>query len=294
MKFLLLVFMSSALFAQLHVVTTFPYISELTKIVAKERVEVTTLAKGSWDPHFVVAKPSLINRVRKADLLIMNGAQLEIGWLPPLIRQAHNAKIQDGSKGFLNLSTFVQLQDVRESVSRSEGDVHPEGNPHYICDPYNVEPLLNAISNRLAQLDPQTADFYFQNRDSFLEVFHLKLQEWSSKMQALKGKNVVQYHELFNYFITRYGVVNVAFIEPKPGITPSSRHTLDVINIIKSRGVKAIFQDVYHSEKVAKFIASKSGAKVLLMPHDVGALDEVDDIVSLYETLVDSALKVMQ
>ncbi len=283
---LLLLSLSSLLLADIKVAVSYPFIAALTKTVGGEHIEITTLAKGNWDPHFVVARPSLIRQVSRADLLIINGAGLEIGWMPPLIRQSHNRHIQPGTKGFLDLSQFVDLINKPVAVSRANGDIHPDGNPHYSTDPYLMPTLCGAIATRLALLDPDNASYYRQNAKVFEQKWAVNLSRWESEMANVKGKKVIQYHELFNYFLKRYSLVSIGNIEPLPGINPSSRHTLELIKRMKAEGVKLILQDVYHSPKTANYIASKSGAKEVLMPHDVNAVHEADTLTHLYDVMV--------
>jgi len=283
---LLLLTISNLLLADVDVAVSYPFIAALTKTIGGEHVQIITLAKGNWDPHFVVARPSLIRQVSQADLLIINGAGLEIGWMPPLIRQSHNRDIQPGTKGFLDLSQFVDLINKPVAVSRANGDIHPEGNPHYATDPYVMPVLADAIASRLALLDPDHAASYHTNASNFNTSWQVNLTRWDKEMSTFKGKKLIQYHELFNYFLKRYSLISVGNIEPLPGINPSSRHTLELIKLMKSQKVTLILQDVYHSQKTAKYIAEKSGAKEVLMPHDVNAVHEASTLKELYEVMI--------
>jgi len=284
---LLLLTINSFLLADIKVAVSYPFIAALTQKVGGKHVDITTLAKGNWDPHFVVARPSLIHQVAQADLLIINGAGLEIGWMPPLIRQSHNRHIQPGTKGFLDLSQFITLINKPTTVSRANGDIHPDGNPHYATDPYVMPVLADAIASRLALLDPDNAKNYRNNAASFNNEWQINLTRWDKKMAPLKGKKLIQYHELFNYFLKRYSLISVGNIEPLPGINPSSRHTLELIRLMKTEDVKLILQDVYHSPKTAKYIAEKAESKEVLMPHDVNAVHEADTLVHLYDTMIE-------
>ena len=157
--------MSSVLFPKLRIVTTYPYMKDITDRIGKDKVKVIALSPGNWDPHVIVPRPSLIAKVRRADLLIINGAQLEIGWIPPVIRQANNAKVMPSKKGFLDLSTFVKLIQVPDSVSRAQGDIHPAGNPHFHLDPHNIPLIANAIADKLIDLDPDNMEYYSKNKE---------------------------------------------------------------------------------------------------------------------------------
>ncbi|HEY9129037.1 MAG TPA: zinc ABC transporter substrate-binding protein, partial [Sulfurovum sp.] len=263
MKVILLFLLTfSAVFAKLNVSTAYPYIEELTKIIAKEKVDVTVLSRGDWDPHFVVPKPSLVSKLRDTDVLILNGASLEMGWLPPLIESSHNVNVQKGAKGYLDLSQYVKLQDIPKEVSRSMGHVHEEGNPHFALDPHNMIPLAEVIMLTLALHDEANYDFYKKNFETFKTHWQKKLKNYDTRMKKCKGMKVVQYHELYNYFLRRYGIMSIDNLEPIPGIKPNSKHALKLINEIKDQDIKLILQDVYHEHKTAKFIAEKTGAKV--------------------------------
>jgi len=283
MKFLLLFLMSlSSIYASLNVQTTYTTLGEITKQIGGDKVKVHVLANPHYDPHFIVPKPSLISKLRRADVLIINGAGLELGWLPPLLKGAHNGKIRPGAKGFVDVSNAIKLQDVPATVSRAFGDVHSQGNPHYILDPYSIIPAAQFITARLSAVDEDNAPYYQKNLETFLAQWNKYLQNLDTKMSACKAKNVVQYHELFNYFLNRYKYQSYGNIEPLPGVSPSSKHTMSLINTIKTKKVDMILQDVYHNQKTGKFIAQKTGAKFLIIPHDVNAVDEADTLEHFY------------
>ena len=283
--------LSATLFAKVHVVTTYPYLGEIVKQVGEGQVSVIVLANPKFDPHFIVPRPSLITKLRKADLLVINGGQLEIGWLPPLLRSAQNAKINVGTKGFLDVSGVIDMLDKPEKVSRAMGDVHPDGNPHFSLDPHNIGKIAQVIAAKLSQIDPANSGFYKTRLASFLEKWQNYLQKFDTKMAQCKTTKVVQYHELYNYFLKRYGIESIGNIEPLPGIAPSSKHTIELINRIKQNGVKKILQDVYHEKKTAKFIAAKTGAEVVVIPHDVGAVKGSETLEDFYNTIAERLCK---
>lgn len=283
----LLLFASSALRADVTVVTTYPWIADIVGSVGKDNAKVHSLAPGSWDPHFVVPKPSMIARVRKAQLLIMNGAELEIGWLPPLIRESGNAKVQPGSMGLLDLSLSVKLIEVPLSVSRAEGDVHPSGNPHFHLDPYNIPIAAKAVCQRLCLLDPANQEAYRKNLETFTGRWDVKIKAWDKSMAAKKGMKVVEYHKLFRYFMKRYGIIPVASLEPLSGIPPTSQHLKKVIDNMKGSGVATVITDVYHPKSPASFVAEKTGARLLVIPHDIGSPSGPMDLEALFDDLVE-------
>ncbi|NOR58087.1 MAG: zinc ABC transporter solute-binding protein [Sulfurimonas sp.] len=284
MRFLLLL-LPLTLFAHMNIAVSYPYIGAITKSIGGEHIRTVVLAKGNWDPHFVVPRPSLISKMRNADALIMNGGQLEIGWLPALIRRAGNPKTNVGSESFLNLSHHVELIHKPTTVDRAGGDIHPDGNPHFHLDPQNIIVLAKTIKQFLISIDSQHADIYKNNYDKFSTSWQEKMKVWQEKMDAKKGMKVIQFHNNLAYFNKAYGLVNVGTIEPLPGIPPSSRHIIKTIKLIKDQEPCCILHDVYHSTKTAEFIREKTSIKIVLMPHDIGALDDIEDLTSLFDYL---------
>jgi len=284
-KFLLFLFLNiSFSFAELKVVATYPWIGELVKEIAKDKVKLYIIAKGTDDPHFVVPKPSHIAKLRDADLIVIQGAQLEIGFLPPLLQQSNNPKIQPGKDGFLELSQFINLIEKLEKVSRAMGDVHPEGNPHYHLDPYNIPVLAKVIKEKLCQLDGKNCEYYEKNLDEFLSKWNTKLREWDKGFERFKGMGVISYHKIYDYFIQRYGLSLIGTLEPLPGIPPTPKHIEKLL--AGAQNVKFILQDVYHEKKTAHYIAKKLNAKLLLLPHDVGSFPEIKDLFSLFDEIL--------
>ncbi len=283
--------LTTALFASLKVDTTYSTLGAITKKVGGDLVSVTVLGSSKYDPHFIVPKPSLLSKLRRADLLIMNGGGLELGWLPPLIQNAHNRNIQNGAKGFLDISHSINMIDKPVAVSRAFGDVHAQGNPHYSTDPHLVPIIAKAIAEKLMQLDEENADVYQKNLDTFTQKWQEYLKGYDAELRSCKGKKVVQYHELYNYFLKRYGIESIGNIEPLPGIAPSSKHTLELLMKMKRNGVKTILQDVYHEKRTAKFIAQKVDAKVVVIPHDVGSVKGSETLEDFYNMIANRICK---
>jgi zinc/manganese transport system substrate-binding protein len=234
----------------------------------------------------IIPRPSFIAHVRRADLLVISGAQLEIGWLPPILRQANNPYVQPGERGFLDLSRHVTLIDVPASVSREQGDIHPEGNPHFYLDPYNIPLLAKAIAEKLCEIDPSDASYYRSNLDEFVRQWNEKLKEWKEKMRPLERVAVVEYHKNYDYFLRRFGLPIVGTVEPLPGIPPTSKHIEYLESILESHRAQFILQDVYNPDDASRHLANKLGMKLIVLPHDVGAVREVDDIFSLFDEIV--------
>jgi len=270
----------------LKVVAAYPYIGDLVERIGGSNVRVLSLARGDYNPHVIIPRPSFIAHVRRADLLIISGAQLEIGWMPPLLRQANNPAVQTGEPGFLDLSQYVTLSDVPTSVSRELGDVHPEGNPHFYLDPENILLLARAIKDKLVQLDSRNASYYEDRYREFSELWGKKLVEWTQKMTPLRNTRVVEYHKVFDYFVHRYKLQIAATVEPLPGIPPTSKHIEQLEAVLTTAPARFLLQDVYNPEDASRHLAEKLNMKLVVLPHDVGSVKEATSIFSLFDELV--------
>ncbi len=261
----------SAQAAPLKVVTTIADLASLTNEVGGDRVDVTSIARGYQDPHFVEPKPSFLLLLRNADLLEVVGLELEIGWLPPLLDQSRNASIRAGGKGYLDVSTGVEILDRPTGVvNRSMGDVHPMGNPHYWLDPANAVRIAIQIERKLEELRPADAA-YFQQR---LNDFKLRINEankrWLATFAPNRGAKIVTYHNSWPNFARHFGLDVVGYVEPKPGVPPSPSHTFELIQLMKAQGVKVIAMEPYFDTKTPQSVASQTGAKVLILYPSVG------------------------
>jgi len=289
--FLFIVSLGFASSARINVVTSYKYIGDIAQRIGANKVYVYAIAPGNWDPHFVVPKPSYIMKLRRADLLIINGGQLEIGWMPPLINQANNGRIQPGKDGFLDISQLFKLIQKPQTTSRAMGDIHPDGNPHFNTDPYKVPLMAQAISARLCKIDPKNTKIYRENEKIFLTKFRAKLKEWDKKLSSLKGTKVIEYHRLFDYLLNRYHIQIIDTIEPLPGITPTSSHISEVINTVKNNNVKMIITSVYAARKPSEYISKKTSIPVVVLPNDIGATSDAKDIFSLFDSIVSRLTK---
>ncbi len=260
--------------ADLKVVTSVPDLAAFAKEIGAGHVSVTALSLATQDPHFVDAKPSAVLKINKADLLIVVGLDLEIGWLPTLQTAARNAKILTGGAGFLDCSQFARLQDVpTAAVDRSQGDIHPGGNPHYLYDPRQAAACATGIASKLVALDGANAALYRGNLKTFLAKLDKARVGWEKQMAPHKGKPVVTFHKSWGYVISWFGLVEVANLEPKPGIPPTPRHVVDVLKIARAKGAKVVLQEAYYPDKTGKLVAEKLGGSVVTLPGgaDVGA-----------------------
>lgn len=253
--------------ARTKVVATVSDLGAIAREVGGDLVEVQVLAKSTQDPHFIDPRPALKISLMRADVLLVNGLGLEAGWLPVLLTDSRNAKIQVGGPGYLDASTVVTLRDVpKEKVDRSMGDIHPGGNPHFTKDPRNALPLANAIAQRLAQLDPANAAKYEAQRARFEQTVQAKLAEWRQAFAPYRGTPVVTFHKSWIYFTDFAGLTEVAFIEPKPGVPPNPEHILNVLRVIRERKTPLILQEDWYSANVGEALSRQSGAKLLRVP----------------------------
>lgn len=272
--------------AKLNVVATLPDLGSLARDIGGDLVNVTVMAKPTEDPHFVDARPSFVVQLRTADVLIEGGAELEIGWLPPLLQNARNPKIEAGKPGRIAASQGVRLMNIPASATRAAGDVHALGNPHFMTDPIIAKAVAQHIAQAFAAVDPANAATYEGNNKKFEAAINAKLQEWGTAMLPFKGQSVVAYHDSWPYFAHRYGVNIDVFLEPKPGIPPSPSHLAEVIAQIKAQHIKAIIVEPFHDRKIAERVASATGAKVVDFAQYPGALPGTDSYIKLMDALI--------
>jgi len=281
--------------AELNVVTTTEDLAALAREVGGDKIKVESLSRGYQDPHFVEAKPSFVIKLHSADLLIAVGRELEIGWLPPLVNQARNAKVQPGGEGYFDASQGVKILEIPTGqLTRAMGDVHPQGNPHYWLDPDNGLRIAKGIQKKLSALDPADAAYFAQREDAFEKRLAEAQKRWDAQMAPYKGTKIVTYHRSWPNFVDRFGLDVIGYVEPRPGIPPSPSHTIDLITDMKAKNVKIIMVEPYFDLKTPNSIARETGAKVLVMAPSVGAEKEITDYISLFDydvKLLAAALK---
>jgi ABC-type Zn uptake system ZnuABC Zn-binding protein ZnuA len=271
--------------AALRVVTATQDLASIAQEIGGDKIKIDALAKGYQDPHFVEAKPSFVLLLNRADLLILVGRDLEIGWLPPLITQSRNANIQLGSRGYLDASLSAKILEIPTGqITRAMGDVHPLGNPHYWLDPENGRRIAKAIQAKLAEMDAANAAYYQQREADFEQRLTAAEQRWRTQMAPYKGLKVVTYHRSWPNFADAFGLDVIGYVEPKPGIPPTPQHTLDVINAMKAQNVKIVMVEPYFDLKTPNSIAANTGAKVLVIPPSVGGVPAASDYFKLFDT----------
>ena len=280
---------------KLNVVATTEDLAAIAREVGGDKITVESIARGYQDPHFVEAKPSFILKLQKADLLIAVGRELEIGWLPPLVTQSRNRKIQVGAEGYLDASAKARILDIPTGqVTRAEGDVHPQGNPHYWLDPENGKIVARSIADKLSQLRPADRAYFDQRSNDFTARVSEAEKRWLAAMAPYKGTKVVTYHRSFPNFADRFGLDVIGYVEPRPGIPPTPQHTLDLMTEMKRQNVKLVLVEPYFDLKTPNAIGRDTGAEVLVMPPSVGGVKEASDYLKLFDydiNLVIAALK---
>src|SRR4051795_5723798 len=272
--------------AKINVVATLPDLGSLAREIGGDKAEVMVLAKPTEDPHFVDARPSFVVSLRNADVLIEGGAELEIGWLPPLLQNARNPKIEAGKPGRVIASQGIRLMNVPANVTRAAGDVHALGNPHFMTDPIIAKAVAQHIAQSFSAVDAANAAAYDANYKKFEATINGKLQEWGTAMLPFKGQKVVAYHDSWPYFAHRFGLDISIFLEPKPGIPPSPSHLAEVIQQMKAQKIKAIIIEPFHDRKIAEKVASATGAKVVDFAQYPGGLPNTESYVKLIDALV--------
>jgi len=273
----------------IRVVTSIETFADLARAVGGANVSVESLARGYQDPHFVEAKPSLLVPLSRADLLVYAGLDLEIGWLPPLVVGSRNARIQAGARGNLDASTAIDVLDVPAGkVDRAQGDIHPRGNPHYWLPPINALKVAKEIAARLKELDPSHGADYDANLQNFGGLLKSKSADWSRKAASLRGLKVVPYHKSWTYVSDWLGLREIGYVELKPGIQPDPKHLAELILRMKSESVHVLLIESFYNRGIAGQVADAAGAKLLVLPSDVGATAKIRSYPDLVEAVLDA------
>ena len=273
--------------AVIRVETTTQDLAAIAKAIGGQHIKAHSLTLGTRDPHFAVAKPSMIRRVYRADLLLVIGADMEIGWLPPLLQSARNNRVQPGNLGYLDLTQSVSLLGrVKGSVTRAMGDVHGKGNPHYWLDPLNGVRMAKMIANRLAQLDLEHAADYQTNYQIFEKAVNIKIKEWRNALQYLKNKPVIAYHTSFVYLADAFGFNIVDQVEPKPGIAPSASSLSNLISKINKEQIDLLIIEPYYERRAARYLNEQTGIQIVVIPQSVGAQTNIQTYIDLFDSIV--------
>ena len=276
-------FMGSA-DSKIRIMTATTDLASLAQEIGGDKVDVESVARGYQDPHFVDPKPSFLLKLSKAELLIVVGLELEIGWLPPLITQSSNPRIQVGAPGYFDASRFARILELPTGqVTRAEGDVHPLGNPHYWLDPDNGLRIAKGIQNKISEMRPNDAAYFAERYDAFAQRLKQSDQQWQAQMKPYAGRKVVTYHRSWPNFAEHFGLNVVGYVEPRPGIPPSPQHTVELIGQMKRDAVKVIMVEPYFDLKTPNSIARDTGAVVVVLMPSVGGEKEITDYFKLFD-----------
>jgi zinc/manganese transport system substrate-binding protein len=267
---------------QLRVVTSTTDLYDLAREVGGDKIVASHIGEGYQDPHFIEAKPSFVLELRKADVWAFVGLDLEIGWMSLLLDGARNPKVRAGGSGYLDASTAVPVLDqARGNVDRSQGDVHPQGNPHYWLDPENGRRIARLFRDKFSTLDPKNATYYAQREKAWEQRLDAAERTWAPLLARIKGKPVVAWHTSWRYFAEYNGMNIVGFMEPKPGVPPSPSHLFGLIQTMKQTGAKVIVMEPFYDRKTADLVSRQTGATVLVLPPSVGGVKGIDDYIQL-------------
>ena len=285
---------SPATFAALRVVTCEPEWSALAQELGGDKISVYSATTAFQDPHHVQARPGLIARVRNADLLVCTGAELEIGWLPILLRQSGNDRIQPGQPGYVEAASFVPKLEIPTVLDRAGGDVHAAGNPHIQTDPRNIALVATALAKRLAQIDPASAAWYQARERDFAGHWQAAIQRWQKEATPLKGMTIVAHHKGWAYLNHWLGLHEVAELEPKPGVEPTAAHLQEVLDTLRREPAKVIIRSAYEDDRASNWLAQRAHIPAVMLPFTVGGSDQAKDLFGLFDDTINRLLKVTQ
>ncbi len=284
-SFTLLLFSLSAS-AKVNVFACEPEWKALVETLGGEHVKAFAATSAFQDPHYVEARPSLIAKTRQADLLVCTGAELEVGWLPLLLRQSGNASIQESELGFFLAAEQVERIEIPTVLDRSQGDVHASGNPHVHWGPYRLLAIAKALSERLIRIDSDNTDDYQANFRAFEGMWKKQIKSWETQAAQLKGKKVIVYHKNWSYMMNWLGIEAIGDLEPKPGIPPTSAHLASLLKKVRSTGADYILVANYQNDKGALWLSQKTNVPVINLPFTVGGSEKATDLVSLYNEVL--------
>jgi zinc/manganese transport system substrate-binding protein len=263
-----------------------PEWASLAKEIGGDKVETFSATTAQEDPHHVRAKPSLLAAMRKSDLVICSGASLEIGWLPILLQSAGNVKVQPGNIAFLQAASIVPILEKPTSVDRSQGDVHPEGNPHVQLNPHNIAIVAKELTARLSQIDAPNSAYYQAQYAAFSDKWEKATARWEADAASLKGTPVVTHHSSFVYLNNWLGLKQVATLEPKPGVPPTTGHLEELLKTLGAHPAKAIIHTAYEPEDAAKWLSEKTGTPAITLPYTVGGNADATDLFGLFDSTI--------
>jgi zinc/manganese transport system substrate-binding protein len=290
MGLIVLAIVSAPAFAALNVFACEPEWAALTQQLAGNQASIYTATGALQDPHQVQARPSLIAKARRAQLLVCTGAELEIGWMPVVLRESGNSAIQPGSSGSFEAAQYVALLEIPTRLDRAEGDVHAAGNPHIQTDPRNFLPIAEALSKRLIQLDPANTAYYQQQLAAFNQQWRAAIAKWEKQAAPLKGVSVIVQHRGFPYLNDWLGLKQVAELEPKPGMEPSASYLGKVLNDLQQHPAKMVIRAAYQNERPSEWIAERAHIPAVIVPYTVGGTPQATDLFAMFDDTIQRLL----
>ena len=277
--------------AELNIFATVPEWGALATELGGDKVKVYTATNALQDPHHVEARPSLIAKMRGADLVVATGAELEIGWLPLIIQQAGNPKVAPGQPGYFEATAYVHLLGKPERLDRAEGDVHPLGDPHIQTDARNIALVAAPLAAKLAELDPSHAAYYQARYKDFNERWTAAIAKWEKLAAPLRGASVVVQHKAFTYLINWLGMKEIAALEPKPGVEPTTSHLAEVLETLRTKPAKMVLRAAYQSDRASQWIAERGKIKAVALPFTVGGDDKAKDLFAYFDDTISRLLQ---
>ncbi len=291
---LCLLLLSNAAHATLNVFACEPEWAALTQELAGDQASIYTATGALQDPHRVEARPSLIAKARRADLVVCTGAELEQAWLPVVLRESGNADAQPGAAGYFEAASAVPMLEVPTRLDRADGDVHAQGNPHIQTDARNFLPVAQALAQKLMQRDPANQAFYQQRLSTFEQQWRAALTRWEKQAAPLKGVPIVVQHKGFPYLSDWLGLHEVAVLEPKPGMEPSAAWLAQVLDTLQQHPARMVLRAAYQNERPAQWIAQRAHINAVALPFTVGGSDEAKDLYGLFDDTIARLLKGLQ
>ncbi|HEY8118449.1 MAG TPA: zinc ABC transporter substrate-binding protein [Methylophilaceae bacterium] len=280
--------------AALNIFACEPEWGALTQELGGDKVSIYTATQALQDVHHVQAKPSLLAKIRSANFVICTGAELEVGWLPVVLQQAGNPAIQPGRPGYFEAVNYVQRLEIPQRLDRADGDIHPLGNPHIQTDPRNIAKVADALALRLAEIDPANAAYYQARHKDFAQRWQDAIKGWETKAAPLKGVNIVVQHRGFPYIENWLGLQEVAELEPKPGVEPTSTHLADVLAQLQRQPAKMVIRAAYNDERAAQWLSERAKIPVVVLPYTVGGSDKAKDLFGLFDDSVQRLLDALK
>ncbi len=280
--------------AYLRIFACEPEWAALATEIGQDRVDSYSATTALQDPHYIQARPSLIAKVRKADLVICSGAQLEIGWLPLLLKKANNRNVMPGNSGYFEASSFVERFDATANVDRAKGDIHPLGNPHVQTNPHNIAVIAVALTRRMGEIDVDNSDAYQAGLAGFSERWSEATEKWERKAGPLKGMRVITHHKSWVYLERWLGLVEAANLEAIPGLPPTAGHLSQLVSRFEHGGAEFIVRSPYQDQRASRWLSERTGIPAVELPLTVGGTDRATDLFSLFDDIIDRLLGALQ